>query len=71
MLTVVGLQNKIGHPAHRYRQLMQIPVLSARGIQTGSKTCVIGCCCCCCFLFFGLLCLFFFGGARSEIVDII
>ena len=29
----VGPQNKIGHPAHRYRQLMQVPVLSARGIE--------------------------------------
>ena len=28
----VGPQNKIGHPAHRYRQLMQVPVLIARGI---------------------------------------
>ena len=28
----VGWQNKVGHPAYRYRQLMQIPVLSARGI---------------------------------------
>ena len=28
----VGPQNKTGHPAHRYRQLMQVPVLSARGI---------------------------------------
>ena len=26
----VGPQNKIGRPAHRYRQLMQVPVLSAR-----------------------------------------
>ena len=26
----VGLQNKLGHPAHR--QLMRVPVLSARGI---------------------------------------
>ena len=32
---------KISHRAHHYRQLMQIPVLSARGIQIGSKTCVI------------------------------
>ena len=31
-VSCVGLQNKIGHPAHRYRQLMQVPVLSARGI---------------------------------------
>ena len=29
----VGPQNKIGHAAHRYRQLMQFPVLSARGIE--------------------------------------
>ena len=28
----VGPQNKTGHPAHRYRQLMQVPVLSACGI---------------------------------------
>ena len=28
----VGPQNKIGHPAHRYRQLMQVPVLSERVI---------------------------------------
>ena len=25
----VGLQNKIGHPAHHQGQLMQVPVLSA------------------------------------------
>ena len=37
----VGLLNMIGHPAHCYRQLMQVPVLRARGIQIGSKTCVI------------------------------
>ena len=36
----VGPQNKMGHPAHRHRHLMQIPVLSARGIQISSKTCV-------------------------------
>ena len=28
----VGPQNKIGPPARRYRQLMQVPGLSARGI---------------------------------------
>ena len=28
----VGPQNKIGHPAHHYRQLMQVPVLSACGL---------------------------------------
>ena len=28
----VGALNKIGHPARRYRQLKQVPVLSARGI---------------------------------------
>ena len=28
----VGLQKKIGHPAHHHRQLMQVPVLSACGI---------------------------------------
>ena len=37
----VGPQNKIGHPAYRYRQLKPVPVLSARGISRGSKTCVI------------------------------
>ena len=34
----VGPQNKIGLPAHRDRQLMQVPVLSACGIQIGFKT---------------------------------
>ena len=38
-----GPQNKRGHPAHRYRQLMQVPVFSDRGIQIGSRTCVIVC----------------------------
>ena len=33
----VGPQNKIGHLAHRHRRLMQVPVLSACGIE-------IGCC---------------------------
>ena len=28
----VGPQNKIGHPARRHRQVMQVPALSARGI---------------------------------------
>ena len=28
----VGPQRKVGHPAHRYKQLMQVPVLNARGI---------------------------------------
>ena len=32
-LACVGLQNKIGHPAHYYRQLIQVPVLSACGIH--------------------------------------
>ena len=27
----VGQQNKVDYPAHRYGQLMQVPVLSARG----------------------------------------
>ena len=36
----VGTQNKIGHPAHCYGLLMQVPVLTARGIQLDSKTCV-------------------------------
>ena len=30
----VGPQNKIGHPAHRYKQLMQVPVLSVCSSQT-------------------------------------
>ena len=34
----VGPQNRIGHPAHRYRRLMQVPVLCAHGIEMGSKT---------------------------------
>ena len=37
----VGPQNKTGHPAHSYTQLMQVPVLCARGIEIGSKTCGI------------------------------
>ena len=37
----MGPRNKIGHPAHRYRQVMLVPVLSARGVQRGSNTCVI------------------------------
>ena len=37
----VGPQNEISHPDQHYRQLMQVPVLSARGIQIGSKICVI------------------------------
>ena len=28
----VGPRNRIGHPAHRYRQLMPVPVLSVPGI---------------------------------------
>ena len=36
----VGPQNKIGHGTHRYRHLMPVPVLSARGIETGCKTSV-------------------------------
>ena len=28
----VGPQNEIGHPAHHFKQLMQVPVLSTRGI---------------------------------------
>ena len=36
----VGPQNETGHPADRYRQLVQVPLfMSARGI--GSKICVI------------------------------
>ena len=34
----VGPQNKIGRNAHLYKQFMQIPVLSAREMYTGSKT---------------------------------
>ena len=31
---------KTSHPAKRYRHVVQVPVLSARGIWIGSKTCV-------------------------------
>ena len=31
---------RLGHPAH-HREFMQVPVLSARGIEIDSKTCVI------------------------------
>ena len=34
----VGPQNKIGHPAPRFRQSMQAPMLSARGVLICSKT---------------------------------
>ena len=37
----VGWQNKIGHPAHCYGQLMQVLMLSARGKHMVSKACVI------------------------------
>ena len=37
----VGPQNKMGHPARRYTQLIQVPVLGFRGIKMGSKTRVI------------------------------
>ena len=37
----VGLQTKIGHPAHRYRQLMKVPVLSVIGIKVSCDTCII------------------------------
>ena len=30
--SLVGPQDKIGPPSRHYRQLMQVPVLSARGI---------------------------------------
>ena len=36
-----GSRGKIGHRTHRYRQLMQVPVLRARGITMGSKACFI------------------------------
>ena len=36
----VGPQNEIGHPAH-HRQLIEVPLLSARGIWIGSKICVV------------------------------
>ena len=36
----VGPQNEISDPDH-HRQLKQVPVLSARGIEIGSKTCII------------------------------
>ena len=34
----VGPQNKMGQPARRYTQLIQVPVLGFRGIKMGSKT---------------------------------
>ena len=37
----VGPQNRTGPPTHRYRQMMQVPVLRPRGIYIGSKTCVV------------------------------
>ena len=37
----MGSQNKIRQPARRSRLLMQVSVLSARGIQMGSKTGVV------------------------------
>ena len=37
----VGPQNKTGHPANCYRQLMQVPMFRSCGIKIGSKTCVI------------------------------
>ena len=37
----MGPQTKIGKHALRHRQLLQVSVLSARGIYIGSKTCVI------------------------------
>ena len=33
----VGPQNKIGHPAHRATQLMQVPLFNVRGIKIVSK----------------------------------
>ena len=36
-------QDEIGHPAHRHRRLMQVPVLSASGIEIVSKACAILC----------------------------
>ena len=38
-VSCVGQQNKIGHPARCHRRLMQVPVLSAHGIEIGSKMC--------------------------------
>ena len=32
-----GLQNKIGHLAHRHRRLLHVAGLSARGISIGSE----------------------------------
>ena len=37
---VLARRTKIGHPAHRCRQLMQVPVLSACGLYIDSKICV-------------------------------
>ena len=38
LLLVMGRQNKTGHHARHHKQLKQVPVSSAYGIQTGSKT---------------------------------
>ena len=44
----VGPQNIIGHPVHSYRQLMQVPVVSASGIYNRFLNM------CCCFSGFAL-----------------
>ena len=38
LLLVMARQNKTGHHARHHKQLKQVPVSSAYGIQTGSKT---------------------------------
>ena len=35
----VSLQNEIGYPVHHHRYLMQVPMLGARYVWIGSKTC--------------------------------
>ena len=37
----VGPQNKIGHPAHRNRQLMAVPVLSAAEYKSAPKHVIV------------------------------
>ena len=40
-LSVVGMHNKVGRHVRCQRRLMQVLVLSARGIETGSKAFVV------------------------------
>ena len=57
----LSLTVPVGQPAHCYRQLMQVPVSCARGIEIGFKARAI---------FFSFYFLFFFLGLQSETVEI-